>query len=252
MLATITKAGCLMKCVFHVRKSTSLPVCDDMTDLAEAEFTIILTGFGPFQLFDSNPSEKVVQRIAEEGIKDIQPNTRIIVKVMPVAYDDVHCIVSELWEIYHPDLVVHLGVHSLSHCIRIETRSCGIGYYQDDVKSKTPENHRCILSDCSAGEEENTICTGLDCVKLVEALRVEFAEECVQFELSDNPGSTDVTILNTRRLSGTCARTLTISHFNMIGTVRCSYISHLSMIFVPWNLSQKLSNKSFDYQYCRS
>lgn len=38
-----------------------------MTNLAESELTIILTGFGPFGLFDYNPSEKVVQRIAKEG-----------------------------------------------------------------------------------------------------------------------------------------------------------------------------------------
>lgn len=55
------------------------------------------------------------------------------------------------------------------------------------VLAKTPKDHRCILSNYSAGDVD-TICTGLDCIKLIEALRVEFAEECVQFELSDNPG----------------------------------------------------------------
>ncbi|VDO46394.1 unnamed protein product [Onchocerca flexuosa] len=159
-----------------------------MTHLVEPEFTIVLTGFGPFQLYDSNPSEKVVQRIVKEGIKDIQPNARIVVKVMPVVYEDVQYIVSELWAKYHPDLVVHLGVHSINHVIKIETRSCGIGYYQDDVKSKTPENHMCPLADCYFDEEKSTIYTGLDCEKLLEAVRTEFAGENVQFELSDDPG----------------------------------------------------------------
>uniref|UniRef100_A0A8R1XMY9 Pyroglutamyl-peptidase I n=1 Tax=Onchocerca volvulus TaxID=6282 RepID=A0A8R1XMY9_ONCVO len=159
-----------------------------MTHLVEPELTIVLTGFGPFQLFDSNPSEKVAQRIVEEGIKDIQPNARIIVEVMPVVYEDVQYIVSELWEKYHPDLVVHLGVHSVSHVIKIETRSCGIGYYQDDVKSKTPENHRCPLVDRCFDEEKSIIYTGLDCEKLLEAVRTEFADENIQFELSDDPG----------------------------------------------------------------
>lgn len=39
-----------------------------MTNLAEPELTIVLTGFGPFRPFDNNPSEKVVQQIAKEGI----------------------------------------------------------------------------------------------------------------------------------------------------------------------------------------
>uniref|UniRef100_A0A0R3RFM7 Pyroglutamyl-peptidase 1 n=1 Tax=Elaeophora elaphi TaxID=1147741 RepID=A0A0R3RFM7_9BILA len=159
-----------------------------MANVAEPELTIVLTGFGPFGLHNSNPSEKVVRRIAEEGIEDIQSNARIIVKVMPVAYDDVQDIVSELWEKYHPDLVVHLGVHSVNHAIRIETGSCGIGYYQDDIKSQTPEDYKCPLANSSSNEEGNIICTGLDCMKLVEAVRMEFAEESVQFELSNDPG----------------------------------------------------------------
>ncbi|KAL3997629.1 Pyroglutamyl peptidase family protein [Acanthocheilonema viteae] len=159
-----------------------------MTDLTESELTIVITGFGPFQLFDNNPSEKVVRRIAKEGIEHIQPNTRIIVKVMPVTYDDVKNMVSEFWKEYHPDLVVHLGVHSVNYSIRIETRSCGIGYYQNDINSKTPEDHKCPLVNFSSGELENIIYTGLDCMKLVESLRMEFAGERVHFELSDNPG----------------------------------------------------------------
>ncbi|CAG9534856.1 unnamed protein product, partial [Cercopithifilaria johnstoni] len=159
-----------------------------MTNLAESQLTVVLTGFGPFGFFDNNPSEEVVRLLAKDGIKDIQSNTRIIVKVMPVAYDDVHNIVSELWQKYRPDLVVHLGVHSVSHSIRIETRSCGIGYCQNDVKSKTPEDYRCPLVNHSSSEVENIICTGLDCMKLVEALRMEFAGESLQFELSDDPG----------------------------------------------------------------
>uniref|UniRef100_A0A1I8EXN3 Pyroglutamyl-peptidase I n=1 Tax=Wuchereria bancrofti TaxID=6293 RepID=A0A1I8EXN3_WUCBA len=195
-----------------------------MTNLTESKFTIVLTGFGPFGLFNNNPSEKVVRRIANEGIDDIQPNAKIIVKVMPVTYDDVQCIVSELWKEYHPDLVVHLGVHSTNHAVKIETRSCGIGYNQGDIKcnfsavllfaywminsfvistvvhiiipffhndqisAKTPEDYRCPLAMCSSDEEENIIYTGLNCTELVEAMRMEFARENIQFELSDDPG----------------------------------------------------------------
>ncbi|KAM3721975.1 Pyroglutamyl-peptidase [Dirofilaria immitis] len=159
-----------------------------MIHLAEPELTIILTGFGPFQSYDSNPSEEVVEQIAKEGIEDIHPNARIIVKVMPVVYDDVQYTVCEMWEKYHPDLVVHLGVHSNDHAIKIETKSCGIGYYQRDIESKTPEDYRCPLADYSCDEEKSIIYTGLDCEKLLEALRTKFTEETVQFELSDNPG----------------------------------------------------------------
>lgn len=56
------------------------------------------------------------------------------------------------------------------------------------ISAKTPEDYRCPLANCSSGEEENIICTGLDCTKLVEAVRMEFAAESVQCELSDNPG----------------------------------------------------------------
>nr|CRZ23782.1 Bm5095 [Brugia malayi] len=178
-----------IRIVFIVYSRESIiKISNCMTNLTESEFTIVLTGFGPFGFFDNNPSEKVVQRIANEGIDDIQPNARIIVKVMPVAYDDVQCIVSELWKEYHPDLVVHLGVHSTSRAVRIETRSCGIGYDQGDIKSKTPEDYRCPLAICSSNEEENIIYTGLNCTKLVEAMRMEFAKENIQFELSDDPG----------------------------------------------------------------
>ncbi|EFO17684.2 hypothetical protein LOAG_10815 [Loa loa] len=167
---------------------SAIEISDKMTNLVQPKLTIVITGFGPFGQFDSNPSEKVVRLIAEEGIENIQPDARIVVKVMPVAYDDVQYMVCELWKKYRPDLVVHLGVHSVSHVIRIETRSCGIGYYQDDVKSKTPESHKCLLANYSSGEEEHIICTGLDCIKLVEAARMEFAGESVQFELSNDPG----------------------------------------------------------------
>lgn len=60
--------------------------------------------------------------------------------------------------------------------------------YAYQVSAKTPEDYKCPMVNYSCGEVENVICTGLDCVKLVEALKVEFACESIQFELSDNPG----------------------------------------------------------------
>uniref|UniRef100_A0A915PVK9 Pyroglutamyl-peptidase I n=1 Tax=Setaria digitata TaxID=48799 RepID=A0A915PVK9_9BILA len=161
---------------------------DGMLHPAGPEFTVVLTGFGPFESFSNNPSEKVVQRITEEGIKDSQMNVRIIGRVMPVAYDDVQFMVSELWEKFYPDLVVHLGAHSVSRSIKIETRSCGVGYYQGDIKSKTPRDYRCPLANSSCMEDENTICTGLNCKEILDAIKKEFAEEDVQFQVSDDPG----------------------------------------------------------------
>ncbi|VDN07131.1 unnamed protein product [Thelazia callipaeda] len=156
--------------------------------MEQPELLIVLTGFGPFQSCTDNPSEALVRKIAKEGISDVLPNARVIGEVISVAYDDVDNAISELWQKHRPDFVIHLGYHAEDRCIKIEKKSCGIGYVLCDVKEKTPQNYRCPLAGCSNREEENTIFCGLDCQKLLRAVQTIFVGKNVQFELSCDPG----------------------------------------------------------------
>ncbi|VDN35479.1 unnamed protein product [Gongylonema pulchrum] len=82
----------------------------------QEQLTVVLTGFGPFDSFpQTNPSEQVVRHITEKGHSYFLNGDKAAVLMILT-------------------LVVHLGGHEEWRCVKIETRSCGIGYYDKDTK----------------------------------------------------------------------------------------------------------------------
>lgn len=79
--------------------------------------TVVVTGFGPFGIFNDNPSTDVANRLKEVGIDESQfviearikqrrgiSDVKLIVEIMTVAYDEVEQKVEKLWKEHNPDV----------------------------------------------------------------------------------------------------------------------------------------------------
>ncbi len=62
----------------------------------------MVTGFGPFGGFETNPSQLVVQQLVDGdwGLNGV----RLITDILPVAYDVVYTKVKQLWTDNQPDV----------------------------------------------------------------------------------------------------------------------------------------------------
>jgi len=67
---------------------------------------ILLFGYEPFLEFSENPSMIIAQRLNGQKIK----NHSIVSKILPVDYSKVEKEITESIKLFHPDLVVGLGV----------------------------------------------------------------------------------------------------------------------------------------------
>lgn len=77
---------------------------------------ILVTGFEPFNNYEINPSQLIVEEINGQKIG----NMSIIGIVLPVDFDEAINISIEAIEVYNPVLIISTGLAGYARCIRIE------------------------------------------------------------------------------------------------------------------------------------
>ncbi|CAG2178113.1 unnamed protein product, partial [Oppiella nova] len=131
-----------------------------MGDCGEDLPTIVVTGFGLFRNYKSNPSWDCVQRLRLKGV-----NLRV--EEIPVAYDEVDKRVALIWSRYKPFLVIHCGVSCLAKCITLETRALRHHtlYDKPDIYGRLPDGTQTAATNqlnCYQSLEPNDLS---DCIE---------------------------------------------------------------------------------------
>lgn len=114
---------------------------------------VVLTGFGLFRQYKSNPSWEAIKLINENEFENVE-----LVKIeVPVAYDHVEQIVKDIWNKYDPVLVVHCGVSCIARGMILEKRATLDlkRYCQPDVQCCLPWNQS-ICSDLQSSTTTTT------------------------------------------------------------------------------------------------
>jgi len=94
--------------------SVSLP--NEAKNLEENESFILVTGFGPFSIYDINPSELIAKELDGEIIED----ATVIGIILPVNFTESVEVATQAIESYNPDFVISLGLAAPASWIRVE------------------------------------------------------------------------------------------------------------------------------------
>ncbi|KAK9294341.1 hypothetical protein QLX08_011013 [Tetragonisca angustula] len=66
-------------------------------------------------------------------------DVEIIIKEIPVSYQDVAACLPKLWKEYKPMIVIHVGVSHKAQCLTIECCAHSNGYMREDIFNKCPD-----------------------------------------------------------------------------------------------------------------
>ncbi|VDK43803.1 unnamed protein product [Anisakis simplex] len=156
--------------------------------MAADKRVVVVTGFGPFDSFQENPSAAVVRRLEEEGISDVVSDVVLRTEVIQVKYDCVEEKVAQLWQEYHPILVIHIGAHPSARLIRIEQQSFGRGYCSFDVDGQVPCGNVCPVKTPLIKLTQSILATELDCERIVKVVTQSLNFDVLKVETSNDPG----------------------------------------------------------------
>jgi pyroglutamyl-peptidase len=117
VLKTLTISVIILLTISSVGSSIypiSLP--NETDNLQKTESVILLTGFGPFSIYDINPSELIAKELDAETIE----NSTVVGIILPVNFTESVEVAIQAIDIYNPDLVISLGLAAPASWIRIE------------------------------------------------------------------------------------------------------------------------------------
>jgi len=81
------------------------------------ENNVLITGFGPFDNYEINPSELIVRELDGNFIN----NSQLIGIILPVDFEESVNVAIQAIEEYTPSLIISLGLSPKAHLIEIET-----------------------------------------------------------------------------------------------------------------------------------
>ena len=147
---------------------------------------IVVTGFGPFGGYSTNPSTVVVNKLGDKFSSDLQ--IELITKTLDVDYLEALEYSKWICEELKADFVIHVGVQPTPGKLLLETCSFSDGYICPDVRGSVP-----LMNRCEAGSmgQPTTLMTSLNCELLrTRVLKQVFDEENIpiQIEISNDPG----------------------------------------------------------------
>ncbi|XP_067871644.1 pyroglutamyl-peptidase 1 [Heterodontus francisci] len=102
---------------------------------------VLVTGFGPFRQYITNPSWAAVQELKKLGLGE---NVRLETVELPVHYQRTRELVTKMWEVQEPQLAVHVGVAIASKTIILEQLAKNHGYKDHDICGFCPVGNCCI------------------------------------------------------------------------------------------------------------
>jgi pyroglutamyl-peptidase len=89
---------------------------------------VLVTGFEPFGMYPTNPSQIIAETLNGSTLND----TEIIGIVLPVNFTTSVDRAREAIEVYHPDLVISLGLNAKAKVIEVEKIGVNIKRYPKD------------------------------------------------------------------------------------------------------------------------
>ena len=117
LLRIITIAVILLFPVSSVGSSVfSVTLPDEEKNIQDNETVILVTGFGPFSIYDINPSELIAKELDGEIIE----NATVIGIVLPVDFTESVEVATQAIETFNPDFVISLGLAAPASWIRVE------------------------------------------------------------------------------------------------------------------------------------
>ncbi|XP_076658660.1 pyroglutamyl-peptidase 1 [Halictus rubicundus] len=145
---------------------------------SDFNYTALVTGFGPFNNHAVNASWEAVKELRKlsEDSEELK-NVKLIIKEIPVSYDDVATYLPMLVEKYKPTVILNVGVSSIAECLMIECRARSDGYERPDIHNKCPDesaikpeiletnvdvDELCKVINESSKETECSACTSCD------------------------------------------------------------------------------------------
>ena len=97
---------------------------------------VLVTGFEPFGTYSTNPSQLIADTLNGSTLNDAE----IIGIVLPVNFTTSVEIAREAIEVYHPDLVISLGLNAKAKVIEVEKIGVNIKRYpKDDGRWSFPQ-----------------------------------------------------------------------------------------------------------------
>jgi pyroglutamyl-peptidase len=117
LLQFITIGVILLLPISSAGSSVSLETLSDVDKNIQENGTVILvTGFGPFSIYDINPSELIAKELDGEIIE----NATVIGIILPVNFTESVEVATQAIETYNPDFVISLGLAAPASWIRVE------------------------------------------------------------------------------------------------------------------------------------
>jgi len=100
---------------------------------------ILLTGFGPFASYATNPSWLALQEL-EKRCNDDLPSSEIkfIFRMIPVEYETVSDTMPRWWEELKPKAIIHVGTGLADASLHVEKTAYNKGYCCKDVDRQVP------------------------------------------------------------------------------------------------------------------
>ncbi|XP_076635615.1 pyroglutamyl-peptidase 1 [Colletes latitarsis] len=123
------------------------------------KYIVIVTGFGPFGNHVINASWEAVKELSKlhadsRELRDV----KLIIKEIPVSYDDVASYVPELWKEYNPTVILHVGVSQQANCLTIECCAHSNGYERPDIHNKCPDESNITQKVLKTNIDAHMIC----------------------------------------------------------------------------------------------
>jgi pyroglutamyl-peptidase len=95
---------------------------------ASCSKVVLVTGFEPFGIYTTNPSQLIAETLNGSSLND----TELIGIVLPVDFNKSVELATEAIQLYHPDVVISLGLNARSDVIEVEKIGVNLKRYQKD------------------------------------------------------------------------------------------------------------------------
>ncbi|KAL4623545.1 pyroglutamyl-peptidase 1-like isoform X1 [Arapaima gigas] len=109
--------------------------------VSREEVVVVVTGFGPFRQYLTNPSWQAAQNLKTLGLG---PDVVVHAIELPATYTAVGQIIADVWQTVNPQIAVHMGIAPGSTAIILEQCGRNRGYGQRDACGVCPPGHCCV------------------------------------------------------------------------------------------------------------
>jgi len=108
-------------------------------DAPDTRPVILLTGFGPFACYESNPAWLALEALEKKCNLELPTKEyKFVFRMIPVEYETVTEIMPKWWNELKPEVIIHVGTGVADGRLHVEKRAYNRGYCCKDVTSQVP------------------------------------------------------------------------------------------------------------------